>query len=226
MRNEEENFSRARCRMVESQLQSRDIRNPRVLEAMQTLPRERFVSGDLQSQAYQDHPLPLGCGQTISQPYVVALMLQELDVQPGQHVLDVGSGSGYQTALLAKLVSGSRAERCGRVFAVERVAELALGAETILSGLGISNVSWRTGDGSLGWASAAPFDRIICGAAAPEVPQAWIDQLVEGGRIVLPLGGRDVQKLWRIEKHGDQILRKPLCAVRFVPLIGEGAWGG
>ncbi len=206
----------ARRDMVEKQLRARGIKSERVLEAFLAVPRERFVSDERREQAYHDCPLPIGFGQTISQPYIVALMLQELDPHLEHRVLDVGAGSGYQTAILAGL--------CGHVYAIERVEQLAERAMGVLGGLNVTNVSLCTGDGTLGWPEEAPFDRIICGAGAPEPPQTWIDQLADGGRMVLPIGGPDMQVLVAIDKQGGRIQRREFCDVRFVKLIGKHGW--
>ena len=202
--------------MVEHQLRRRGITDERVLAAFEAVERERFVPADRQASAYEDAPLPIGHGQTISQPYIVALMLQELRTRPDHRVLDIGAGSGYQTVLLARLVE--------HVFAIERIAELTDRLAPLLDETGARNVSLRTGDGSLGWAEAAPFDGIICGAAAPNLPESWADQLVDGGRIVLPVGGEHAQELLVAEKHGGKLHRRHVCGVRFVRLIGEQGW--
>jgi len=209
-------FGLARRDMVRSQLIARGISDERVLEAFMTVPRERFLPPDRVADAYGDYPVPIGYGQTISQPYVVALMVQELRPQPHHRVLDVGAGSGYQTAILARLV--------GHVYALERIDELTERTMGVLGGLGINNVTLCTRDGSVGWMEEAPFDGIICGAAAPEAPQSWIDQLADGGRIVVPIGGPEVQTLQLVEKAGTRILRRDLGDVRFVKLIGREGW--
>jgi len=202
--------------MVERQLRARGISDERVLEVMTDLPREKFIGSAHRHEAYEDRPVPIGSGQTISQPYIVAIMSQELAVGPDHRVLDVGAGSGYQTAILARLVK--------EVFAIERIAELAERVDAVLADLGIDNVNLMTGDGTLGWPEEAPFDRIICGAAGPEVPEAWIEQLAEGGRIVMPVGGPEVQNLIAIDKQGGKITRRHICGVRFVKLIGQEGW--
>jgi protein-L-isoaspartate(D-aspartate) O-methyltransferase len=212
----EENLLAARRKMVQQQLRARDIADEAVLAAFLDVPRERFVPDAYLADAYADYPLPIGHGQTISQPYVVALMVQELHPQPHHRVLDVGAGSGYQTAILARLV--------GHVYGVERIAALAERAAGTLAGLGLTNVTIRTGDGTLGWPEEAPFDGIICGAAAPEVPPSWIDQLADGGRIALPVGGSFSQVLTVLEKRGDQLQQHEVCGVRFVKLIGQEGW--
>ncbi len=202
--------------MVRKQLQSRGIDHSRVLEAFRSVDRSAFVPENLQHRAFEDNPLPIGGGQTISQPYIVALTLQELDPRPGDTVLDVGSGSGYQTALLAYLA--------GSVHAVERLESLAAEARCRLEQQGIANVEIHVGDGTEGLSGLPPFDRIVCAAAAPEIPPAWVEQLAEGGRIVAPIGGRGVQTLVRVEKRRGQLTRTDLCGVRFVPLIGRQGW--
>ena len=216
---ETENLSAARQRMIRDDLAGRGIIDRRVLAAFEAVPRERFVPATLRTEAYGDYPLPIGRGQTISQPYIVALMLQLLDVAPEDHVLDIGAGSGYQTALLSRLAE--------RVTAVERLAELAASAQRTLDVLGITNVQIHVADGSTGYGPDAPYDRIVCGAACPRRPPEWDDQLVEGGKIVYPAGGRHVQTLLRAEKrpHGE-IRVTEHGGVRFVPLLGKGAWPG
>ena len=213
---QEEKPPAARREMVEAQLRRRGIDDPRVLAAFLAVPREAFVPPDQARHANADRPLPIGHGQTISQPYIVALTLQELHLAPDHRVLDVGAGSGYQTALLAELAA--------HVYAVERIAALAEQAAATLAELGIQNVTLRAADGTLGWPRHAPFDRIACGAAAPDVPDAWLDQLRDGGRIVAPVGGRESQALLVIEKDGGRIRRHEICGVRFVPLIGQQGW--
>ncbi len=206
----------ARNKMINAQLRKRGIHDRRVLEALANVPRELFIPADLAGRAYEDCPLPIGYGQTISQPYVVALMLQLLESGPEDRVLDVGSGSGYQSALLGRMVKS--------VYGIERIIALAASAREALAKLRIENVTIRTGDGSLGWPAEAPFDYIICGAGAPEVPQSWIDQLIDGGRIVMPVGQAASQVLIVAEKHGSEMVRHEICAVRFVKLLGEQGW--
>ena len=206
----------ARQRMVEDHLRPRGIHDQRVLAAFAEVPRERFLPAARNAEAYGDYPLPIGSGQTISQPYIVALMVQELLPRPHHRVLDVGAGSGYQTAILARLV--------GHVYAVERIEELAERARRTLADVGVENVTLTTADGTLGLPDEAPFDGIICGAAAPDVPPCWIDQVREGGRIVLPAGGRDVQSLLVLTKAARGVIRRDVCDVRFVKLIGRQGW--
>jgi protein-L-isoaspartate(D-aspartate) O-methyltransferase len=217
MTSEEEKFTQQRHAMVEQQLRRRDINDPRVLAAFENVPRERFVPSHLQADAYADRPLPIGSGQTISQPYVVALMLQELQVEPTHRVLDVGAGSGYQSALLGELAA--------EVYAIERVEELARRTRRLIEGVeGLDNVHIIHGDGTVGLPEQAPFDRIVCGAAAPNVPPAWIKQLAEDGRIMTPVGSRGMQTLRMIEKKDGRVIERESIGVRFVPLIGEQGW--
>jgi protein-L-isoaspartate(D-aspartate) O-methyltransferase len=216
MNGEEEKLALARQRMVDDQLRCRGIVDGDVLKAFEMVPRHHFVPSAKVNDAYADHPLPIGYGQTISQPFVVALMLQELDVQPHHRILEIGAGSGYQTALLARLAA--------QVYAIERIDQLAERALTALGMLNVSNVTLRAADGSLGWPEEAPFDRIICGAGAPDVPSPWAQQLVDGGRIVLPVGGRDLQTIVIVERKGEQTIKRETCNVCFVKLIGEEGW--
>ena len=202
--------------MMLRQLRDRGITDPRVLEAFAATPREKFVPPQLLELAYDDRPLSIGYGQTISQPYVVALMLQELGVKPGERVLDVGAGSGYQAALLSRLG--------GEVVAVERIAELARQASSVLAELGRENVWVVVADGTTGYPPKAPYDRIICGAGGPDVPKTWTEQLADNGRIVMPVGSSDVQTLVAVDKSGQNLRRRELCQVRFVKLIGKEGW--
>jgi len=207
----------ARRRMVEEQLLARGIRDPRVLEAMSLVPRERFVDPALRSRAYGDHALPTAEGQTISQPYIVARMLELARLEPSDRVLEIGTGSGYQTALLARLAQ--------RVFSVERRHALLREARQRLDQLGISNVALRHGDGSLGWQEFAPYDRVLVAAAAPRVPEALKAQLGIRGLLVIPLGGAHSQilEVWERREDGDwDRARHGEC--RFVPLVGRDAW--
>jgi protein-L-isoaspartate(D-aspartate) O-methyltransferase len=208
-------FAALRQRMVSSQLRGRGIRDERVLEAMLRVPRHEFVSGPDRDQAYEDYPLPIGEGQTISQPYIVAIMLELLRLNPHDKILEVGTGSGYVTALLAELVE--------QVISVERHSPLADHAREVLEHLGYRNVAIILGDGTQGYAPAAPYDAILVSAAAGEVPSPLLAQLGEGGRMVIPVGSLEAQQLQVIRRENGEIqttLREP-C--RFVPLIADTA---
>jgi protein-L-isoaspartate(D-aspartate) O-methyltransferase len=205
-------YQEARRAMVALQLKARDISDPRVLAAMGQVPRHRFVPPELASLAYRDHPLPIGGGQTISQPYIVALMTEWAEVKPGDKVLEVGTGSGYQAAVLAEITD--------RVFSIEIRPELAREAEARLKSLGYSRVRVKSGDGYRGWPGEAPFDAILVTAAAPRVPPALAAQLKEGGRLVIPLGAPDgAQTLVRLRRIGGQLKEERRLPVRFVPLV-------
>lgn len=194
------------------QLRKHGIHDTRVLRAMELVPREQFVEDAFKEQAYADSALPIACGQTISQPYVVAYMTEKLGVQPGDKVLEIGTGSGYQAAILSHL--------CGHVFTVERYKELEKAAKKNFAELGIENITTIIGDGWLGWPPEAPYDRIIITAAAPEAPEALVEQLKVGGRMILPLGEtRETQYIVQIDKAEDGIKQKELLPVRFVPLV-------
>jgi len=210
--------SSLREQMVESQLRARGITDQRVLAAMARVPRDEFVAEEYRGQAYEDHPLPIGEGQTISQPYIVALMLQLLELRPGDQVLEVGAGSGYATALLAEIVSA--------VVSIERHARLADAARTQFERLGLKNVRLVAGDGSRGFPELAPYDAILVSAAAPELPRALLAQLVEGGRMIIPVGSGDAQQLQliRISNGQPQITLRELC--RFVPLVSGSNLAG
>jgi protein-L-isoaspartate(D-aspartate) O-methyltransferase len=212
-REEEPRFVEARRYMVEKDLRGRDIKNKKVLEVMGRIPRQLFVPEKLRGSAYADHPWPIGHDQTISQPYIVALMTQLADPKPKQRALDVGTGSGYQAAVLAKI--------CREVYSIEIVKPLAEEAGKRLKQLGYKNVTVRDGDGYRGWPEKAPFDVIIVAAAPDHVPQPLVDQLAPGGRLVLPVGGWN-QQLIVIEKRKDGTVdRKPNIPVMFVPMTGE-----
>ena len=204
-------FQAERERMVRTQLAERGIRDVRVLDAMRKVPRHEFVPETLRQEAYEDHPLPIGEGQTISQPYIVAAMLEHLALQDTDRVLEVGTGSGYATALLSLL--------CAEVHSVERHAQLAALAESTLHRLGYRNVKIRAGDGSQGWPEYAPFDAILVSAATPEMPPALFAQLREGGRVVVPIGPAFSQELQLIRKVSGQPEVKVLEGCRFVPLV-------
>jgi protein-L-isoaspartate(D-aspartate) O-methyltransferase len=203
----------ARQFMVDSQLRARGIAASRVLDAMLRVPRHEFVPEPLRAETYEDHPLPIGEGQTISQPYVVAVMLESLQLEPGDRVLEIGTGSGYVTALLAELSA--------EVFSIERHDTLAANARVLLAGLGYNNVHIFTGDGTLGLSAYAPFEAILVSAAAIRVPPALIAQLREGGRMIIPLGSTDSQQLSFIRMHNGQPIVSLRDPVRFVPLISD-----
>lgn len=209
-------FEEARQEMVERQLAQRGITDERVLQAMGEVPRHRFVPEDLWDMAYRDTPLPIGHDQTISQPYIVAYMTQMLHLTPDDRVLEVGTGSGYQAAVLSLLSK--------RVYTIERVGELARHAEQVLQELGYNNLLVRVGDGGYGWPEAAPFDAIIVTAAAPEVPLPLIAQLNEGAPLIAPIGPAGYQELVRLYRRGDQTQVEHLVPVAFVPLVGEHGW--
>lgn len=200
--------------MVEQQIKQRGITDARVLAAMETLPRERFVPPDAVSQAYDDMPLSIGAGQTISQPYIVAYMTEVLDVQESHRVLEIGTGSGYQAAVLAKLAS--------EVWTIETVPELAAAATEVLRDLGLNNVHVKVGDGYKGWPEQAPFDRIMATAAPEEIPAPLIEQLAAGGRLVIPVGSQGgPQWIVVVEKTGAEVVRKRTIPVQFVPLVRD-----
>lgn len=203
----------ARQLMVDSQLRARGISDARVLSAMLRVPRHEFVPDAYRAQAYEDHPLPIGDGQTISQPYVVALMLEALAIAPADRVLEVGTGSGYVSALLGELAA--------QVFSVERHSALADSARDVLTLLGYSNVQVFTGDGTLGLPAAAPFDAILVSAAAAEVPAALVGQLRDGGRMIIPVGTADSQQLQFIRMIDGQPVISLREMVRFVPLVPD-----
>lgn len=201
---------RANERMIRGQLLARGVTDPRVVAAFRSTPREMFVPEHLRAAAFEDGPLPLQCGQTISQPFIVALMTQLLRLQPADSVLEIGTGSGYQTAILARLVR--------RVFSAELEPNLARDVQSRLDVLGITNVEMRVGDGTIVFRDRAPFDAILSAAAPLEIPPELIDQLGVGGRMVIPVGRPDAQYLWLIERKVADIKRTQLDAVRFVPL--------
>jgi len=207
-------FAASRLRMVREQIERRGVRDPAVLRAMSIVPRHRFVPDSMRHRAYEDGPLPIGEGQTISQPYIVAFMTEAIRPRPGDRVLEVGTGSGYQAAVLAALVS--------RVFSIEIRPDLADRARALLTELGCSNVEVRTGDGYAGWPEAAPFDSIMVTAAPDEVPERLIEQLRPGGSLVIPVGQEGgEQHLIRLTRTSTGVERETLLPVRFVPMIGE-----
>lgn len=202
--------------MVQRQLAARGICGQAVLDAMGRIPRELFVPPELADQAYEDRALPIECGQTISQPYMVARMTELLEIAAGDRVLEIGTGTGYQTAVLAMIGAD--------VYTIERQPALSQAAAQRLEALGLSRVHLRVGDGSLGWPEAAPFQGIVMTAGAPDVPPALLDQLALGGRLVAPIGGLDSQMLIRIERTAEGFDRKDILPCRFVKLIGQGGW--
>ncbi len=211
----EDQYVLERQRMVAQQLQGRDITDIRVLAAMSTVPRHRFVPDHLAPLAYNDHPLPIGSGQTISQPYIVALMTQWAEIKPGDKILEVGTGSGYQAAVLAEMTD--------RVFSIELKPELAAAAAKRLQASGYGRVHLRTGDGYQGWPEEAPFDAILVTATAPQVPPALKKQLKEGGRLVIPVGySGSLQQLLLLRKVNGELKEEKSLPVRFVPLVKPG----
>ncbi len=210
------NFEKARCQMVEKQLRSRGIRDERLLAAMEKIPRHLFIDSELASSAYNDCALPIGEGQTISQPYMVALMTELLELRGDEKVLEIGTGSGYQTALLSMLSL--------EVFSIEKIDVLSDRARLLLGRLGYSNVEVTVGDGTKGLSSEAPFDCIMVTAGAPDVPDVYMEQLAMGGRLVIPAGSRMSQVLYRYIKTPSDIEKLESTACVFVPLLGENGW--
>jgi protein-L-isoaspartate(D-aspartate) O-methyltransferase len=209
---EEAGFARAREEMVKAQIASRGVRDPLTLAAMRKVARHLFVPSALAGQAYEDHPLPIGHGQTISQPYIVGFMTEALGLKGGETVLEVGTGSGYQAAVLGEIAA--------RVYTIEIVEPLAEEASALLRRLGYANVEVRSGDGYLGWSEAAPFDAIMVTAAAPRVPEPLKQQLKDGGRLILPVGD-EWQELVVVTRRGDRFEEKQVLPVRFVPMTGK-----
>ncbi len=210
-------FTKARERMVAEQIAGRGLVDERLLGAFREVPRELFVAPDLAGEAYEDRPLAIEAGQTISQPYIVAFMIASAGVRPGQRVLEVGAGSGYAAAVIGRIAE--------EVVAVERHGELARIADERMERLGYRNVRIVEGDGTLGFAQAAPYDSILVAAAGRQVPDALLDQLADGGVLVMPLGAPSgAQRLFRVRRRGGGFDREELDSVRFVPLIGEQGW--
>jgi protein-L-isoaspartate(D-aspartate) O-methyltransferase len=209
-------YDKEREHMVKSQLARRGIKDTRVLEAMRQVPRHLFIPEGMRSLAYCDGPLPIGHGQTISQPYIVALMTETLELAGQERVLEIGTGSGYQAAILSHLA--------WQVYSVERHAVLAQQAEKILAHLGYDNIVVRVSDGTLGWPEHSPYEAIIVTAAAPDIPRPLTDQLADGGRLVAPVGSQWSQVLVKVRRQGDLLIRERLTAVAFVPLVGEYGW--
>lgn len=212
-------YAKQRKKMVDSQIRSRGVRDERVLRAMEKIPRHLFIDEGLIEQAYNDNPLPIGEKQTISQPYIVALMAEALELKGREKVLELGTGSGYQAAILAELAD--------RVFTVERIASLAQKARKLLESLNYYNVVIRVGDGTYGWREESPFDAIAVSAGSPSIPRMLVEQLAIGGRLVIPVGGRYSQsliKLTRLSENPDDVKKEDLGGCRFVSLIGEHGW--
>lgn len=202
-----------RKRMVEEQLAARGIKNKRVLDAFNKIERHKFIPEETRSSSYADFPVPIGEGQTISQPYIVALMTESLDLTGTEKVLEIGTGSGYQTAILAEL--------SGEVYSIERFSSLTKKAENLLIELGYINIKIKWGDGTLGWPEAAPFDRIIITAATPQIPLPLAEQLKENGRMIVPLGESFSQILTQAEKRNNKLESTQICGCVFVPLVGK-----
>lgn len=209
-------FKLARERMVKNQLASRGIADEGVLQAMGKIPRHLFISEALAGEAYNDHPVPIGEKQTISQPYIVALMTEALELKGKENTLEIGTGSGYQTAILAELSS--------RVYTIERIKSLLVDARKLLAQLGYSNVLFKAFDGTLGWREYAPFDAIMVTAGAPGLPEPLIDQLADNGRMIIPVGDRYTQELIKVTKKGENLEQESLGGCRFVNLIGIHGW--
>ena len=208
-------FTGARRRLIE-ELRGKGIRDMAVLRALDLTPRHQFVPTGVRHRAYEDTPLPIGSGQTISQPWVHAIYLQTLGLKGVENVLEIGTGSGYQTVLLAHL--------CRHVYSVERIRPLLESARDAITACGVRNVSLLCGDGSFGWPEFAPYDAILVSAGSPEVPKPLLAQLAEGGRLIVPVGGREDQRLVEMTRQGDTYQRRELSGVRFVPLVGEHGW--
>lgn len=206
-------YAGLRKRMVEEQLVARGIKDQKVLDAFRKIERHKFVSQDLRDSAYADFPIPIGQGQTISQPYIVALMTECLGLTGKEKVLEIGTGSGYQTAILAELSK--------EVCSIERLENLARGAKKVLDESGYTNIKIIVGDGTLGWIEEAPFDRIIISAASPRIPLPLTEQLKENGRLILPLGETFTQVLTTVEKKGNRLESVDVCGCVFVPLVGK-----
>lgn len=209
-------FFRARTRMIDQHLKARGIIDDKVLLAFDKIPRHKFVLEAFVNQAYSDMPLPIGEKQTISQPYVVAYMLEKIHLLEKDRVLELGTGSGYQTALLSVLVS--------QVYTIERIHSLSIRARKILESINCNNVVYKTGDGTLGWREMHPFDAIIVSAAAPSIPSILIEQLADNGRLIIPVGNDSEQELIFLKKTGQDIIQEKLGNVKFVPLIGKFGW--
>jgi len=210
-------LEKLRLKMVEKQIEARGIRDRRVLEAMRMVPRHLFVEEALAGRAYTDSPLPIGNRQTISQPYIVALMTEALELKGHEKVLEIGTGCGYQTAILAELAE--------RVFSIERIKTLAFRTQELLQSLKYYNVLIKVFDGTYGWKEESPFDAIMVTAGAPGIPEPLVDQLADGGRMIIPIGGEITQDLIRIRKRRGKVREENLGGCRFVKLVGRHGWG-
>jgi len=211
-------FENKRNNMVKNQIESRGVTDELVLRAMRKVPRHLFVEEAIRETAYGDFPLPIGEGQTISQPYMVAVMTEKLELDKSCKVLEIGTGSGYQTAVLAEI--------CERVFTIERVASLEKKARIRLENMGYTNIAFKIGDGTLGWSQFGPYDGILVTAGSPSVPQVLFSQLTEGGRMVIPIGNSFSQMLTVVTKQNGEMLEEPCFGCTFVPLIGREGWEG
>ena len=209
-------YAGQRRKMIEEQISGRGIKDLSVIEVLSRVPRHLFVNSSLQHRAYGDCPLPIGENQTISQPYIVALMTEVLQLKEGERVLEIGTGSGYQTAILAELAS--------QVFSIERIKPLATNTKLLLGRLGYENVVFKIFDGTYGWRDQSPFDAILISASTPDIPTALIEQLADKGRLVAPVGKRESQNLIVLKKNGSRIVRREIGGCKFVPLIGKFAW--
>lgn len=209
-------YAGQRRKMIEEQLSGRGIKDLSVMEVLSRVPRHLFVGSSLRHRAYGDYPLPIGENQTISQPYIVGLMTEVLQLKGSERVLEIGTGSGYQTAILAELAS--------QVFTIERIKTIAQKTKKLLEGLRYKNIIFKTFDGTYGWRDQSPFDAILISAATPSIPTSLIEQLADNGRLVAPIGGRESQDLIILNKKGDQITQQKIGDCKFVPLIGKFAW--
>ena len=209
-------FATSRSRMVQEQLINRDIVDPATIKSMSEVPRHLFVDDAMQGRAYGDHPLPIGAGQTISQPYIVATMTQALKLTGTEKVLEIGTGSGYQAAVLSRI--------CAQVYTVERINSLLARARKVFDKLRYYNIRSKLDDGTMGWPENGPYDAIIVTAGGPEVPQPLVDQLSENGRLIIPVGDQHVQELQLVQKNEGLVEMSCLASVRFVDLVGEHGW--
>ena len=209
-------YAGQRRKMVEEQILGRGIKDLSVMEVLSRVPRHLFVNSSLQHRAYGDCPLPIGENQTISQPYIVALMTQALDLKGEERVLEIGTGSGYQTAILAELAA--------QIFTIERVKPLVKKTKELLEGLKYKNIVFKTFDGTYGWRDQSPFDAILISAATPSIPKSLIEQLADKGRLVAPVGERESQDLIVLNKNGNRVMERKIGSCKFVPLIGKFAW--